>query len=299
MQFEPQEGMSPQELVGWYKYAERKGYGYALRSDHLLPIRTGAADSPECWTSLGMIAVSTKTIRFGTMVTPISYRNPALLAKMARTINTLSNGRLIFGLGAGWYEREYLAYGYEFPNLLTRLERFEEALRIIIPMTIGEKVSHRGRHFSAEVEALPKSRVYLLIGGRSPRVIKQAAILADEWNIYACSRDRFLKCKKVLGSVTSGRDIVVSQTGQVVIADSNRDLIRSIKKKMGRSGRSGDPEVEIKRMKDNGTFCGTPRELVSQVNERRELGIDRFYLEVADKKTKEMADLLTETLKGA
>ncbi|MDA4122714.1 MAG: LLM class flavin-dependent oxidoreductase [Thaumarchaeota archaeon] len=165
LQFEPQGGMSAQALLDWCRYAEKNGYGYAFRSDHLLPIPDGVADSGECWTSLGAIAVSTKTLKFGPMVSPVSYRNPALLAKMARTVNILSKGRLMFGLGAGWYEREYLDYGYEFPPFSVRLDQFDEALKIIVPMTNGEKVHFKGKYFSADVQALPKTKTHILIGG--------------------------------------------------------------------------------------------------------------------------------------
>jgi alkanesulfonate monooxygenase SsuD/methylene tetrahydromethanopterin reductase-like flavin-dependent oxidoreductase (luciferase family) len=290
--------MNSENLVDWCRYAERKGYGYAFRSDHFLPIPMGVADSAECWTSLGAIAASTKTIRFGTMVTPTSYRNPALLAKMARTINLLSNERLVFGLGAGWYMIEYLAYGYEFPSLSTRLEQFEEALRIIVPMTTGDRVSFKGKYFKAEVEALPRTKVYFLIGGKHPRVIRAAAKYADEWNIYGSTLDKIQRCKRVLDSASGGRTVKVSNTGEVIVAENRRSLIEYIRNWLRDSGVSGDPEAEIEGLKRGGTFCGTPEEVVSQINERRNLGVDRFYLEVDDMRTEAMADLLTETLKG-
>jgi len=298
LQFEPQKGMSSKDLVDWFRYAEKKGYGYAFRSDHLLPIPMGVADSPECWTSLGAIAANTKTIRFGPMVTPTSYRNPALLSKMARTINLLSDERLVFGLGAGWYGIEYLAYGYEFPDLSTRLEQFEEALKIIIPMATGDSVSFKGKYFTAEVEALPKTKIYYLIGGKHPRVIQAAAKYADEWNIYGSTLDKIRRCKRVLNSASGGRAVMVSNTGEVIIAENNRSLIEYIGRWLRESGISGDPEAEIEGLKQGGTFCGTPEEVVSQINERKDLGVGRFYLEVADIRTEAMADLLTETLKG-
>jgi alkanesulfonate monooxygenase SsuD/methylene tetrahydromethanopterin reductase-like flavin-dependent oxidoreductase (luciferase family) len=290
--------MSSKNLVDWCKYAERKGYGYAFRSDHFLPIPTGVADSPECWTSLGAIAASTKTIRFGTMVTPTSYRNPALLAKMARTINLLSNERLVFGLGAGWNMTEYLAYGYEFPSLPTRLEQFEEALRIIVPMTTGDRVSFKGKYFKAEVEALPRTKVYFLVGCKHPTVIRAAAKYADEWNIYGSTLAKVQRCKRVLDSASGDRTVKVSNTGEVIIAENRRSLIEYTRNWLRDSGVSGDPEAEIEGLKQGGTFCGTPEEVVSQINERRDLGVDRFYLEVDDMRTEAMADLLTETLKG-
>jgi alkanesulfonate monooxygenase SsuD/methylene tetrahydromethanopterin reductase-like flavin-dependent oxidoreductase (luciferase family) len=291
--------MSSKELVDWCRYAERNGYGYAFRSDHFLPIPTGVADSPECWTSLGAIAASTKSIRFGTMVTPTSYRNPALLAKMARTINLLSDGRLVFGLGAGWFMTEYLAYGYEFPDLSTRLEQFEEALSIIVPMVTGERVSFKGKYYKAEVEALPRARIYFLIGGKHPRVISAAAKYANEWNIYGSTLDRIRRCKRELDSASVGRKVEVSNTGVVMIAENRRSLIEYVRNWLGESGLGGNPEADIEDLRQGGTFCGTPEEVVSQINERRDLGVDRFYLEVADMRTEAMADLLTETLKEA
>ena len=298
LQFEPQKGMSSRSLVDWCRYAERKGYGYAFRSDHFLPIPTGVADSPECWTSLGAIAANTKTIRFGPMVTPTSYRNPALLAKMARTVNLLSDERLVFGLGAGWYGTEYFAYGYEFPDISTRLDQFEEALRIIIPMATGDSVSFKGKYFKAEVEALPRTKIYYLIGGKHPRVIDAAAKFADEWNIYGSTLGKIRQSKEALDSASDGRTVIVSNTGEAIIAEDKRNLIEYVKSWLRESGISGDPEAEIENLKRGGTFCGTPEDVVSQINERKDLGVDRFYLEVADMQTEAMANLLTETLKG-
>jgi alkanesulfonate monooxygenase SsuD/methylene tetrahydromethanopterin reductase-like flavin-dependent oxidoreductase (luciferase family) len=298
LQFEPQKGMSSRELTDWCRYAERKGYGYAFRSDHFLPIPIGVADSAECWTSLGAIAASTQTLRFGPMVTPTSYRNPALLAKMARTINILSGGRLVFGLGAGWYGTEYLAYGYEFPDVPTRLEQFEEALRIIVPMATGEPVSFRGKYYRAEVEALPRTKTYFLIGGKHRRVIEAAAKYADEWNIYGSTIGKVRRCRGVLNSASSGRDVKVSNTAEVIIADNKRSLIEYVGNWLKEGGVSADPETEVENLKKGGTFCGTPAEIVAQINERKDLGVDRFYLEVSDMRTETMADLLTETLKG-
>jgi len=292
--------MTSKGMVEWCKYAESKGFGYVFRSDHYLPIPTGVADSPECWTSLGAAAVITKAIRFGTMVTPTSYRNPALLGKMARTVNSLADGRLMFGLGAGWFEREYLAYGYPYPDAKSRIDQFEEALQIIMPMVNGERVSFKGKHYSAELEALPKVPTHFLIGGRHPRVIRDAARLADEWNIYACPIPKFKRCKKVLDSAldASGRHVVTSHTGVVMIAEDRRALLERVKNGLRKQGINGDPEAEIQGMVAGGNLCGTPAEVNEQIKERMELGVDRFYLEPAEMQTTEMADLLAATLKG-
>jgi alkanesulfonate monooxygenase SsuD/methylene tetrahydromethanopterin reductase-like flavin-dependent oxidoreductase (luciferase family) len=102
-----------------------------------------------------------------------------------------------------------------------------------------------------------------------------------------------------LDSASVGRTVEVSNTGVVIIAGNRRSLIEYIRNWLGESGLSGNPEAEIEGLKQGGTFCGTPEEVVSQINERRNLGVDRFYFEVADLRTQSMADLLTETLKEA
>jgi len=284
--------------VNWCRYAERKGYGYVFRSDHFLPIPAGVADSAECWTSLAAVAAGTTTIRFGPMVTPISYRNPALLAKMARTVNIQSNERLVLGLGAGWYEREYLAYGYEFPGVSARLDQFEEALQIIVPMTLGERVSFKGRYFRAEVEALPRTKLEFLIGGRHTRVIKAAAKYADEWNIYGSTIGKIRSLKRVLDSAVGERKVAISNTAAVLIAEDKRSLLDLVRNRLKESEINRDPEAEVEALRRRGNFCGTPEEVVSQIGERTDVGVGRFYLEVTNTRTETMADLLTDTLKG-
>lgn len=142
---EPQEGMTIDELLDVASFAEKKGFGYFFRSDHLLPTsRKKGLDSPECWVTLGAIAARTRRIRFGPMVSPVGFRNPSLLARMAQTVDAMSRGRLCLGVGAGWYEDEYKAHGIEFPDLETRKRQFTEALEIIRPLTQVGRVDFRG-----------------------------------------------------------------------------------------------------------------------------------------------------------
>jgi Luciferase-like monooxygenase len=119
---EPQLGMGADQVVKTAELAEGLGFGYFFRSDHLLPTdgRRGV-DSPECWTTLGAVAARTTKVKFGPLVTPLGFRNPALLAKMASTLHSYSRGRLQLAVGAGWYEPEYRAHGYPFPPFRERL----------------------------------------------------------------------------------------------------------------------------------------------------------------------------------
>ena len=101
----------------------------------------------ECWTSTAALARDTTRVRLGQMVTCTSYRNPALLAKMASTVDALSHGRLDFGIGAGWYEEEYMAYGYPLPSTHERLERLREVVEIILAMWTQEEANFEGTSY--------------------------------------------------------------------------------------------------------------------------------------------------------
>ena len=145
---EPQLGMQVGEILEWAEYAEKAGFGYILRSDHLMPTggRTGEdSPSPECWVTLGAVAASTKRVAFGPLVTPVGFRNPALLARMACTLHSFSEGRLVLGFGAGWFRDEYLANGYEFPPFRVRFEQLLEALKIVRPLTEGRRADFQGK----------------------------------------------------------------------------------------------------------------------------------------------------------
>src|SRR5579859_7053509 len=101
----------------------------------------------ECWSSIAAVARETTRIRIGSLVTCNNFRNPALLAKMASTVDVLSHGRLTFGISAGWNEQEYVAYGYEFPQAATRLRQLREALQVIKAMWLEEEAHFEGKYY--------------------------------------------------------------------------------------------------------------------------------------------------------
>jgi alkanesulfonate monooxygenase SsuD/methylene tetrahydromethanopterin reductase-like flavin-dependent oxidoreductase (luciferase family) len=134
------------------------------------------------WTILSALAASTRRVELGQLVTCISFRNPALLAKMAATVDAISGGRLILGLGAGWYDPEYEAFGYPTDH---RLGRLEEALRIIGALLRGEKVTFAGRYYQVSNAALappPDRRIPILVAAKRPQALRLTARYADAWN---------------------------------------------------------------------------------------------------------------------
>jgi alkanesulfonate monooxygenase SsuD/methylene tetrahydromethanopterin reductase-like flavin-dependent oxidoreductase (luciferase family) len=165
---------------------EAAGFDSLWLYDHLL--HYGKDESTigiwECWTILSALAESTRHVELGTLVLCNQFRNPALLAKMAITFDEVCNGRLTLGLGAGWNEREFKAFGYPFDH---RVDRFEEALQIIKPLLREGHVDFRGKYFQApNCEIKPRgprlSGPPLLIAGSGPRMLRLTATYADSWN---------------------------------------------------------------------------------------------------------------------
>jgi F420-dependent oxidoreductase-like protein len=170
--------------------AERAGFDAIWLSDHFHTVPTPQHESVfECWTSTAALARDTRTIRLGQMVTCNSYRPPSLLAKIASCVDVLSHGRLILGIGAGWYEHEYLAYGYEYPDTPDRLRMLREALQLIKAMWTEDETTFEGRFYQvrgAFNEPKPVQRPHppIWIGGAGERVtLKLVAQYGDACNI--------------------------------------------------------------------------------------------------------------------
>ena len=165
--------------------AERDQFDSVWIVDHLLFVWDGQRRGIwEGWTLLAALAEATTRIELGTLVMCTAFRNPALLAKMADAVDEVSAGRLILGLGAGWHEPEFRAFGYPFDHLATR---FEDALRIIAPLVRGEVVDYQGTYAHAvDCVSLPRGPRAegppILIGTSRPRMLRLTAELGDAWN---------------------------------------------------------------------------------------------------------------------
>jgi probable F420-dependent oxidoreductase len=166
--------------------AESSGFDSIWLYDHLLYRFEGQPTLGiwECWTMLTALAEATERVELGTLVACNSFRNPALIAKMAETLDEISDGRLILGLGAGWNKPEYDAFGIPFDNIR---DRFEEAVQIIRPLLRERQTSFQGAHYQVEdCEITPagprENGVPLMIGAFGPRMMKLAARYGDSWN---------------------------------------------------------------------------------------------------------------------
>jgi F420-dependent oxidoreductase-like protein len=178
-------------LTHWAQTADQSGYNSVWIPDHLLTAPPSQEMLFECWTTAAALARDTKRVRIGQLVTANSYRNPALLAKMASTLDVLSHGRLTFGIGAGWYEPDYRAYGYEFPAGPERLRQLQEAVQVILAIWTQEEATFEGNYYQIrgamnQPKGVQQPHIPLLIGGGGEQVtLKLVAQYGDVWNLIS------------------------------------------------------------------------------------------------------------------
>ena len=187
VQIEPQFGFTFDDIVAIANDARTAGFTRLWVSDHLFNDADAVTtDCLEAWSLLAALAVKTDGIRIGAMVTCQSYRNPALLAKIAADVDVMSGGRLEFGVGAGWKDFEYRAYGYPFPDGPTRVTQLIETLEICTRMWREKRATFHGKHYRID-DALcsPKPTqkpLPIWIGGSKPRIMRAAARYASAFN---------------------------------------------------------------------------------------------------------------------
>ncbi|HJQ84934.1 MAG TPA: LLM class F420-dependent oxidoreductase [Candidatus Binatia bacterium] len=191
-----QQTVSWGEMLALWRKADGWGYDSLWNFDHFYPIFVDP-EGPclEGWTTLAALAQATTRARIGTLVSGNTYRHPAVLAKMAATVDHVSGGRLNLGIGAGWFELEHRAFGVDFKTVPARLAALEEALQIIVGMFTQPKTTLRGRHYTVtDAMGLPtpvqQPHPPIMIGGTGKRVLlRLVAQYADMWNASASAAD--------------------------------------------------------------------------------------------------------------
>jgi probable F420-dependent oxidoreductase len=199
------------EVKGWAKRAEANGFDSVWVYDHLV-YRFPEKPTQGVWeafTFWAALAEATERVELGCLVLCTAFRNPAVTAKMAVTLDHISNGRMILGLGAGWHEPEFDAFGISFAN---KVDRFEEAVKIITPLVREGKVDFTGKYYSApncEMRPAPERPIPVLIASKGPRMLGLTAEYADQWNTawfgqYSGSAERRTEMNAALAE--AGRD---------------------------------------------------------------------------------------------
>ena len=213
-------------VIAQAQEAEAAGFDSVFVMDHFYQLPgLGTPDQPmlEAYTALGALAAATSNVQLGTLVTGNTYRNPTLLAKAITTLDVISQGRAVLGVGTGWYELEHDSLGYEFGTFTDRFNKLGEALEIIVPMLAGERPTFEGKYYrTKEAMAEPRFRdhIPLMIGGSGEKkTIPLAAKYFDHLNIIAGFDELPRKVQVVKERCEEiGRDPATLETSMLVIA---------------------------------------------------------------------------------
>lgn len=270
-----------QEGLGWARWrricqtTDSLGFASLRRSDHLISLMgRSERDCIECWESLALAAEWTKRIEFGPMVSPMTFRLPGLLAKMAASVDALSGGRLILGVGAGWNENEHVEFRIPFLTEKERFERLESGIRVM--REVWEKSNPKPA----------RNPIPLLIGGKGARrTLSLVAREASEWNYSTLDPDGFRQRREVLEERCreAGRDPAEIRRSVMTsfIVGRNRSELLDRAHNVGQIVRALNaltPDEILENRKD-AWFVGTPEEIAQRMRELARLGIDLFMLQ--------------------
>jgi F420-dependent oxidoreductase-like protein len=263
--------------------ADEAGFNSAWLVDHFHTVPQPTQEVTfECWTTTAALARDTRRIRIGQMVSCNGYRNPALLAKMASTVDVLSHGRLNFGIGAGWYEHEYLAYGYEYPDAPTRLRYLREAVQVILAMWTQEEAHFEGKYYQVrgainQPKGVQKPHIPMLIGGGGEKVtLKLVAQYGDACNVMgdlAMIKHKFDVIKQHCEAV--GRDynsIHRTSTTFCALADTDEQALALV------------PDAIKARFGSaiNNTLIGSPETVRQRIAAYEEAGVQELLIRFPD-----------------
>ena len=272
---EGQEGLTWERWRRLCHDVETLGFASLRRSDHFFSVMGEVErECIECWTSLALAAEWTKTIEFGPMVSPMTFRAPALLARIAASVDQLSGGRLILGVGAGWYEREHVEFGIPFLTMTGRMDLMDQGIATV-------------RETWAKSNPKPvRSTVPLLMGGRGEkRTLPTVAREAAEWNLQDLDRDIYVHKKQVLEGLCKeiGRDPSTIRHSVMAgyLIGRTRDELRERANKMREIvPRLKDltPDAVLDALSGR-WFVGTPDEIVQKMRDFNKLGMDLFMLQ--------------------
>lgn len=265
-------------MLGVARTIESAGFESAWVYDHFHTVPVPSLEvTYEAWSLMSALAVTTETVRLGQMCTANSYRSPSYLAKVAAGIDVMSGGRLEMGIGAGWYEHEYLGYGYEFPKPSIRIGQMREGVEIMRRMWTEDEVHFEGKYYTLEggiCRPRPLQQPHIPIwvaGGGEKLTLRVAARFADYTN-FGMSLDEFVHKSEVLAEHCSdfGRDfdsIVRSTNSDIVIGESEADVAERLDRIRAhyepylgaeRANRYADRLVESH-------LVGTPEQIVEQL----------------------------------
>lgn len=287
---EGQAGLTWERWIHILHTAEDLGLDSVFRSDHYF---IGSHQSSiDAFLSFAVAARETSRIRFGQLVSPVTFRSPVDVGRMAAQINQLSNGRYQLGLGAGWHGPEHEAYGIPFPPTRERFDRLEEAINVIKAMWGPGPASYKGNHYSVtDVDTIPKpvfgADTPILIGGSGEkRTLPLVAKYADEWNAVNMKEEMYRHKLEVLHAECDklDRDPATLHRSMMVfglIAGDERSLDRLTRHHMRASGATGSPaEYRAQKVEASNWIVGLTDEVVDRFGNFAEMGLEEAQFQL-------------------
>lgn len=269
----PNPSHPPGEVIDLGRLADDEGWYGIWYADHYMPDTGGEAvasgDVHECWSMLAALGATTSRVRLGSLVSPTSVHHPALLANRAATIDRLSGGRLVLGLGAGWQINEHAAYGIELEPPGRRVSRFEESIQVVGSLLAEERTSFDGEYYrftDAPCDPKPlQSPLPILVGTASPRMLRITARHAQEWNTWgapALAIDNMARLDAACEQVGTDPATIRRTAQALVVITDDADTISNFT-----SGTMGAR-----------TIAGPTGRLVEEVARYDEAGFDEFIV---------------------
>ena len=292
LMIEGQEGVTWEQWVALALAAEEHGFDALFRSDHYVsfghPTEWGSLDA---WATLCALAPRTTRIRLGTLVSPVTFRHPSMLAKSVVTADHASEGRIELGMGTGWNEPEHRAYGFPFPPVAERFQMLREQVEIVHRLwdRDEEEVSFEGTYYRLEgCHALPKPvqdphPPLLLGGGARAGAARMAAQWADEYNMNFVPPEACREGRDRLSAVCQaiGRDpgsLPLSLMTNTLVGADRKDLEARAARLMQRRGDTGDPAAFLENLGPE-RIAGTPEQVLERLAEFAKAGVERVMMQ--------------------
>jgi alkanesulfonate monooxygenase SsuD/methylene tetrahydromethanopterin reductase-like flavin-dependent oxidoreductase (luciferase family) len=303
MMIEGQEGVTWDQWVALAQGAEAAGLHGLFRSDHYTMIHGLEGGSLDAWTTLAGLAPLTRTLRLGTLVSPVTFRHPSLIARVVASVDHMSGGRAELGLGTGWYELEHLRNGFAFPPLSERMRLLAEQVEIVTRSWREGAFDHLGPAFALNGQRFAPGPIQspgppLILGGRAgPKSAALAAKYADEYNTIAGSAD-VARVQAALDAACAGagRDPKTLRRSLMAFAVLGEDA-RDAEARAGRLAARLAPDAPlvaaIERMRAGG-LVGPPAEVADRLRAHAAQGVSRLYVQNFD-----FADPSSAALYGA
>ena len=284
LMIEGQEGVSWEDWLALARACEEHGVEALYRSDHYLSQTDGARPALDAWAVIPALAAQTRTLELGTLVSPVTFRAPAVLANASATANEVAAGRVSLGMGTGWMEAEHEAFGFPFPDMKTRLSWLSEQLEAVRGFWEGRLQPH------------------VIVGGSGlSGTLRPAAKWADEYNTIFATPEECAERRAKLAHACEreGREpIPLSLMTACAIGRTPDEARERIRRRLGRAGQQVDPD-EYKAARGGAAVLGTLEEAAEQLRAYEEAGVERVMLQHLDHRDLEMVALIGQELAPA